>query len=326
MLRSPFVFSKGVIHLCNLKFFENFVYILENQFVKMEFKNYYEILGVSKDSTAEEIKKAYRKLALKYHPDKNPNNPAAEEKFKEIAEAYDVLSNSDSRKKFDEWQNIRQNNYSQPKNSQNYSYSQNDKETDSVFSEFFKQFFNKNQQKYNSDLFKGADKHGKVTIDLEESFLGSERILNVHNEKLRLKIKQGIANGQTLKIKGKGEFSKFGKDKERGDLYVKIVIREHSLFKRENNDLFCDKFVDIYTALLGGKISVVTLRGEVNITIPQCSEYGKVLKIKGYGMPLYENPTELGDLYVTLKYVTPKSLSLKEIELLTQLSNFSKNN
>lgn len=302
----------------------------------MIFKDYYKILGVNANASTEEIKKAYRKLAMIYHPDKNEGDKQAEEKFKEIAEAYEVLSDSEKRLKYDQFVDTKnaqsqQTTYKTHTSSQKHRTTQTQKNKDDQdlddfiknygqgpFSEFFKKFFDKakNTKGY-SNLFKGEDVNGKITIDLEEAYLGSTRILTINNEKLRLRIKPGIENDQILRITGKGKTSVSGG--EPGDLYVRIVIKPHQVFERREKDLYKDIYVDIFTILLGGKTEVVTMKGNVNIAIPQGMEYGKQIKIKGLGMPDYEKENNFGDLFLTIKYKIPNDLTTKEKDLLQQI-------
>ncbi len=297
----------------------------------MLFQDYYKLLGVDKDASPDDVKKQYRKLAMLYHPDRNPGDKQAEEKFKQIAEAYDVLSDPEKRRKFDEFIETKQNAEQQQKK-YTYTTSQvaNDEvfqdfkrrqaEKDDSFSDFFKQFFGKSDTTSGkSSVFKGDDIRGKVTIDLEEAYLGSSRILTVNGEKLRIKIKAGTRDEQIIKIKGKGKPSPF--KGEAGDLYVRIIVKKHHIFERKGNDLYKDVYVDIYTILLGGKINVLTMKGEVSVPIPQGIEQGKKLRLKGMGMSHYDSTTLFGDLYITIKYQIPQSLSEEEKEMLRKIQN-----
>lgn len=294
----------------------------------MKFKDYYKILGVSKDASQEEIKKAYRKLAMIYHPDKNEEGDKhSEEKFKEIVEAYEVLSNSAKREEFDRF-------FGKKTTTKNHTTYQKTTQTNDEnifwddlakkynkgpFSEFFKKFFEKKA----GSILKGDDIKGKITIDLSEAYLGSTRILTVNNEKLRIQIKPGIQNEQILKIPGKGKKSPVSSGAN-GDLYVRIVLKEDTNFKRVNDDLYTNLNVDIYVIMLGGKVQVKTLKGDINIEIPQGTPYGKELRIKGYGMPIYDNPANSGDLYIKIYYAIPKDLSQKEKTLLSELYQLNK--
>jgi len=301
----------------------------------MLFQDYYKIIGVDKEAAPDDIKKQYRKLAMLYHPDRNPGDKESEEKFKQVAEAYDVLSDPEKRKKFDEFIENRETKTQQQANNYQHKYSYTKSSSDnlyeeyykrntqqekgSTFSDFFNQFFGKkNTSGASSGIFKGEDIRGKVTIDLEEAYLGSSRILTVNNEKLRLKIKPGITNEHILKVKGKGKTGAI-KSGENGDLFVRIIIKPHHRFERRDNDLYCDLYVDIFTVLLGGKMSVLTMKGEVNLNIPQGIEYGKILRLRNMGMPNYDEPENFGDLYVCIKYTIPKHLSHEETELLKKI-------
>ncbi|MCF6184442.1 MAG: J domain-containing protein [Bacteroidales bacterium] len=281
----------------------------------MNFKNYYKILGVSASAGEEEIKKAYRKLAKKWHPDKNPDNKKSEDIFKEISEAYDVLSDVMKRKKFDDFVKASQ------KKTYSYSssgiYTQAEYETE--FSDFFKQFFkNKNRQKKRS-YFKGDDIRGKITIDIKEAYFGSARIINTSAGKIRIKIKPGISSEKIIRIPGKGKKSKYGG--ENGDLYIRIIVKNIHNFIRKGDDIIQKTEIDVYTAVLGGEISVKTLNGNIKIVIPENFSYKKKLRLKGYGMPIYDKPGKYGDLYLDLKYKLPEQISEEEKRLLVKLKN-----
>ncbi len=310
----------------------------------MIFKDYYKILGVSQNASADEIKKAYRKLALLYHPDKNPNDKVAEEKFKEIAEAYEVLKDEQKRKEFDNLRSFGQNktrtNY-QSNNTyndfdfnpsykkQNKTYENPDKLweeflkdynlKDFKFSEFFNNFFSNNKRKN-----AGRDKTARLSIDLKEAYLGSTRIITINGEKFRLKIKPGIKNDQLLKIPGKGMPSG-NTGIPAGDLYLRIKIKPHHNFERKNDDLYTETYVDIYTVLLGGDAIIESINGNIKIKIEQGIPYGKILRIKNLGFPNYDNSDKKGDLYIKIKYKIPKTLSSKEKELLNELYSINAN-
>lgn len=293
----------------------------------MEFKDYYKILGVSKTATPEEIKKAYRKLAVKYHPDKNAGNKAAEEKFKEANEANDVLSDPEKRKKYDElgenwkyYQNAPPPNQGAQRGRQQYHYSTSDEDYEgSGFSDFFESIFGNRFNGRSRGPAKGEDYQTNVTISLEEAYTGTARLLEVNGEKLQMKFKPGTADGQNLRIKGKG--GPGDKGGERGDIYVTVHISPHPYFERKGDDLYCDASVDLYTAILGGKATVKTLKGNIQITIPKETENGKVLRLKGMGMPKYGKENDFGDIYAKVKLILPKNLTPEEIALFQQLKN-----
>lgn len=298
----------------------------------MEFKDYYKTLGVSKTASTEEIKKAYRKLAVKYHPDKNQGNKAAEEKFKEANEANDVLSDPEKRKKYDElgenWKHYQPGNppprqgYGAAGSRQQY-YSSDEDFGGSNFSDFFESIFGSGSRFGGGSRgpVKGEDYQTNVTISLEEAYTGTARLLEVSGEKLQIKFKPGTADGQNLRIKGKG--GPAGKNGTRGDIFVTLHVSPHSYFERKEDDLYCEITVDLYTAILGGKATVRTLKGNIQITIPKETDNGKVLRLKGLGMPKYANPTEFGDIYAKVKLQIPKNLSKEELDLFQQLKNKS---
>jgi len=301
----------------------------------MDFQDYYKILGIERSAKTAEIKKAYRQLALKLHPDKNQDNPNAHEQFVKIQEAYNVLQDSQKKIKYDQLYDIKAKvrNSTNQTRSKNYTYTgftdyDSDLETSEndydggLFSGLFGQFFSKKKSKYDySYLYKGKDLKGKISIDLEEAFLGSDRIITVYNEKLRIKIKKGVKNEQVIKVKGKGAYGELGK--QRGDLYITIKINPNINFTRKDNNLYRDINVNIYSAILGGKIQFETLHGSVIITIPEGTLSGTQLRVKGKGMPKYSNPSECGDLYVNILHKMPVGLTEEEKNLLKKLKEIS---
>ncbi|MFY9308216.1 MAG: J domain-containing protein [Bacteroidia bacterium] len=299
----------------------------------MDYKDYYKILGISKTATADEIKKAYRKLAVKYHPDKNPNDKSAGEKFKEINEANEVLGNPEKRKRYDElgenWNSYQQSppwgqNKQGPgfNNDNAYQYTTGEQFRESDFSDFFESVFGNRfggGKQSRARAFKGQDYNAEMQISLEEAYSGTTRQFELDNQKLQLKTKPGTKDGQVLRLKGKGgKGVNGGAD---GDVYITVHIPEHPHFKRKEDDLYCDATVDLYTAILGGEALIRTLRGPIKITLGKETDNGKVLRLKGMGMPVYGKDNEYGDLYVKVNIKLPKNLSPKELELFMELSN-----
>lgn len=294
----------------------------------MEFKDYYKILGVAKNASQDEIKKAYRKLAVKYHPDKNPNDKTIEEKFKEINEANEVLSNVEKRKKYDEvgenWKYYEQQGTSEAdfnwsnKGSKGGTYN-SEQFNESNFADFFESIFggrfNQHQQ-----TFKGSDYKAELHLTLEEAYEGSTQKLHVDNQTLQITIRPGIKDGQILRMKGKG--GKGSSPGQEGDIYITAHVMEHAYFTRKENDLHCTINVDLYTAILGGHAIVKTLKNPIKVTIGKETDNGKVLRLKGMGMPVYNTANQFGDLYVKVQVQLPKNLSAKEIDLFKELSMF----
>lgn len=304
----------------------------------MDFKDYYKILGIDKTATADEIKKAYRKLAIKYHPDKNPNDKSSEEKFKEINEANEVLGDVEKRKKYDElgenWKYYQQSgqqggqkqaqdfDWSKWANKEGGSYQSGGQFQEGDFSDFFSTIFGESFAGSRQDrqrTFKGQDFNAEMQISLEEAYSGTTRQLELDNQKLQLKTKPGIKDGQLLRLKGKGGKGLNGGPD--GNLYISVHVSEHPHFKRKDDDLYCDIEVDLYTAILGGQTLIRTLRNPIKMTINKETDNGKVLRLKGMGMPKYGKENEFGDLYAKVNVKLPKNISEKEMELFKVLSN-----
>ncbi len=296
----------------------------------MDFKDYYKTLGVAKTATADEIKKAFRKLALQYHPDKNPDNKAAEEKFKEISEANEVLSDAEKRKKYDElgenWNEKQAQDFDGYQrynrgDGGSYQYSGGQQFDESNFSDFFENIFggrSAGAKQRQPRAAKGQDYNAEMQITLEEAYSGTTRQIELHNQKLNLKIKPGIQDGQVLRLKGKGGKGQNGG--QDGNVHITTHVAEHARYKRKEDDLYCDITVDLYTAVLGGQITINTLRNPIKMTIAKETDNGKVLRLKGMGMPRYGKENEFGDLFAKVNVGLPKNLSESEIELFNQLS------
>lgn len=309
----------------------------------MDYKDYYKVLGVEKTASADDIKKAYRKLALQYHPDKNPGNKQAEEKFKEVNEANEVLSNPENRKKYDQlsesYKYAQQHgggggfDWSQWQTAQHgggrtYTYEGDFGDAfggRGGFSDFFESFFGGHSgfgRSASGEFGRAAPKKGEdytaqMDITLQEAFHGAEKIINLDGQKIRLKIKPGTRQGQVLRLKGKGSAARSGGNA--GDLLISMNIVPGSGTEIKGRDIYMDTPVDIFTAILGGKATISTLRGPINVNIPAGSDSGKILRLKGLGMP-GSNGTSKGDLYIKLKIEVPKNLTEKEQQLFEQLA------
>ena len=305
----------------------------------MEFKDYYKILGVDKNASQDEIKKVYRKLAMKYHPDRNRDNKKAEEKFKQITEANEVLSDPEKRKKYDtlgsNWKQHQSqgqgfddfySNYGRGGGGAQYSYSGDIDDlfgNISGFSDFFESFFGRSgspggQQSRRSR--KGQDFEATLYIPLVEAYNGSNKEISIGGKRVRVKISPGTKDGKKLRLKGLGNEGMNGGEK--GDLYLTLKIEKDPYFELDGNNLYYDLYVDLYTAVLGGKKQVITLGGKtINITIPEGTDSGKVLRLIGLGFPISENSKIYGDLLVRIKVEFPQNLTKEEKELFEKLAS-----
>ena len=294
------------------------------------YKDYYKILGVSKNATQDEIKRAYRKLAAKYHPDRNPGDKTAEERFKEINEAYQVLSDPEKRKLYDnlgsDWERYQKagvswEDFVRQKAGGGYaSYEDLFSDSDSFFDLFeilFGSGFGRGAGRRTNRPRKGQDLKATITITLEEAYHGTTRLIDVNGQKLRITLKPGVANGQKLRIKGKGLPGINGGPN--GDLYIIVQVLPHEKFKREGDDLYLSITIDLYTAVLGGKVKISTFKGDINVTIPPGTQPNKKLRLKGFGMPKYNQPGRYGDLYITVNVEIPTDLTEEEKELFKKL-------
>ena len=290
----------------------------------MAFIDYYKILGVPKSASESAIKKAYRKLARKYHPDLNPNDKVAEKTFKEINEANEVLSNAENRKKYDQYGEHWQHSEEYEKANQQKQYQKtysggtggyNEEE----FSDFFENMFGgRASGPGNRQVkFRGQDFNAELRLDLKDVYTTHKRTLTVNQKNIRITIPAGVQDGQVIKIKGHG--GKGINNGPNGDLLIQFSIVNHSKFKRDKDNLYVTLDVDLYSALLGGELMVDTFNGKVKLNIKPETQNGTKVKLKGKGFPKYKKVDEFGDLYITYQIKLPKTLSDKEKELIKQL-------
>jgi curved DNA-binding protein len=299
-----------------------------------EFIDYYKALGVAKSASAEDIKKAYRKLARKYHPDLNPNNAEANKKFQQINEANEVLTDPEKRKKYDQygenWKHAEQ--YEQAKHQQGrsswagsgggfggeYGFGGGEE-----FSDFFQQFFGQGgRQRTRQAGYRGEDFNAELQMNLSDAYRTRQEVLTINGKKVRITIPAGVEDGQVIKLKGYGGEGINGGPN--GDLYIKFVINNDSSFQRVGNDLYTTIELPLYTAILGGEKIIDTLGGKVKLKIAEETQNGTKIRLKGKGFPAYKKEGEYGDLYVTYNIVLPKGLSQKEKDLFRQLANEQK--
>ena len=326
------------------------------------YKDYYKVLGVDKKASVEDIRKAFRKLAVKYHPDKNPNDKSAEDKFKEISEANDVISNPDKRKRYDEfgenWEYAEKSGANRQQqqgrgNAQQNTFTADDFADDAHFKDIFEKFFGGNRgnnggniggnsggfgggnnggnfngsgfgggfggQRFSTNPTEhGANYEAELQVLLADSFHGVKRILDLETQQISITLKRGVRDGQKIRIPEKGGKGMNGG--KNGDLFITIKLVRDPFIERIGDDLHVTVPVDMYTALLGGKVPVKTFHGVKNLNIKEETENGNTVRLKGLGMPKYENSNEFGDLYAKIVIKMPKNLTEEEKTLIKQLA------
>ena len=297
----------------------------------MEYKDYYKILGVAKNASQNDIKKAYRKLARKYHPDINPNDKTAEHNFKEANEAHEVLGNPEKRKKYDrygkDWQHAEEfEKYraQQQQQQQGRTYTQNTGDFGGHdFSDFFESMFGGATGGFSRSSggrnvkFRGQDFNAELRLNLRDVYKQHKQTLTVNGKNIRITIPAGVENGQTIKIKSHGGPGRNGGPN--GDLYITFSVENDTSFKREGSNLYKTVDLNFYKAVLGGEITVDTFDGKVKLKVRPETGNGTVVKLKGKGFPVYKKEGNFGDLFVTYQIKTPTDLSPREKELFQEL-------
>ncbi len=298
----------------------------------MDYIDYYKTLEITKSATEAEIKKAYRKLARKYHPDLNPNDKEAEKKFKEINEANEVLGNPENRKKYDkygkDWKHADEfekagynpNQQQRPgqQSGRGFSDFSSGDFSESDFSDFFNSMYGSARSSRSQSKYRGQDFNAELELDLVSAYTTHKQNLTVNGKNIRITIPAGVENGQIIKIPGHGGPGVNGGPN--GDLYITFLIANNPGFKREGNNLYAEINLDLYTAILGGEIYINTFDGKVKIKVPPETQTGTKVKLKGKGFPLYKKENQFGDLYVTYTLKIPTKLSGKEKELFEELA------
>ena len=300
----------------------------------MDYIDYYKTLGIDKNASSDDIKKAYRKLARKHHPDLNPNDQEAVKKFQQINEAHEVLSDPDKRKKYDQygadWKQADQFEEARRQQQQyssrggnpfgegaHYSYSGDDAD----FSDFFNSMFGGaggGRQYREQAKFKGQDYRATLQLNLTEAYKTHQQTFTVNGKNIRITVPAGIENGQEIKIKGYGGEGVNGGPK--GDLYITFNIHNNTQFTRSGNDLNLAVGLDLYKAILGGEETIETLGGKVKLKIAPETQSGTKVRLKGKGFPVYKKEEAFGDLYITYNILLPKNLTAKEKELFEELA------
>ncbi|MBR5861681.1 MAG: DnaJ domain-containing protein [Bacteroidaceae bacterium] len=281
----------------------------------MAFIDYYKVLGVERNATQEEIRKAYRRMAKKYHPDINKNDPTAKERFQEVNEANEVLGNPEKRKKYDEygenWQHADEFEAQRRQYNNNGHYDfggyggfgdfSSSAGNNSGFSDFFEQLFGSQFNRRRAT--KGDDINATLTLTLHEAATTHKQTVNINGNNIRITIPAGIADGQKIRVRGHGASSP--QTTSRGDLYITFRIEPDNIFTRDGNNLHATVTTDLYTMLLGGELLVPTLTGNAKLNVKPGTQPDSKLRLRGKGFPIYKRDGEFGDLIITLKVKLP---------------------
>lgn len=308
----------------------------------MIFKDYYKELDVEKTATPEEIKKAFRRLAVEYHPDKNSGDTSAEERFKVISEANEVLSDPVKRQKYDQfgadWKHYEEtgappggfdwSKYASGRSGPTHRTSAPQSDAmfnDEVVNDLFEMLFGQRsgqRRGRQSVAIKGEDLETETTLSLEEAYHGTTRLIRLDGQTIKVTIRPGVADGQSLRIPGQGGGGSSGGPN--GDLYLTVKIAPHPEFQRKGDDLHRDLPVELYTAVLGGKTQIRSLKGNLTVNIPKGTPNGKEVRLRRLGMPVYGREGEFGNLLAKVDIVVPEHLSEGEIDLFSRLAALRK--
>jgi len=309
----------------------------------MDFKDYYEIMGLSPNADKKEIQQTFRKLARKYHPDINPGNKEAEDKFKTINEAYQVLSDVEKRKKYDElraqylqwkqsgrsqqdfdWQNWA----AQTGNGTHVQYANaEDMEdlfgSDSPYSEFFANIFTQSRRSSSTrgkvpNPRRGRDVEYEIDLTLKEAFQGTERLLEIDRHRIKASIPAGVRTGSRVRLIGQGEPG-YNKGPA-GDLFLLVKVLPNDTFEREGDNLYVEVPVDIFTAIAGGETKIPTLERPLTLKIPARTNARQNFRLRGKGMPHLSDPETRGDLFAKVRLVLPDSMTDQEVDSIRNLA------
>jgi curved DNA-binding protein len=294
----------------------------------MNFVDYYKILGLDKSASPKDVKNAYRKLARKYHPDLNPNNADAKTNFQQINEANEVLSDPEKRKKYDQYGKDWQHADEFEKQKQQQSQSSGSRSSGGFsggqsagdFSDFFESMFGGSRSGGGRQAkYRGEDYSTEIHLELIEAYKTHKQTLSVNGKNIRINIPAGVDNGQTIKITGHGGPGTNGGPI--GDLYISFSVANHPNMKRLENNLYTTVELDLYTAVLGGEITINTLDGKVKLNVKPETQNGTKVNLKGKGFPVYKNEGKFGDMQVTYSVKVPTNLTAKQKELFEELRN-----
>lgn len=308
----------------------------------MAYIDYYGVLGVSKTASQDEIKKAFKKLARKYHPDLNPNDPTAKQKFQEINEANEVLSDPEKRKKYDaygeNWKHAdefeaQKQRYQQQdggyggfggmgggywSSTDGGGFSGNFSGEEGEFSDFFESLFgSRHGNRRGNSAFKGQDYNAELHLSLKDAAVTHKQILEINGKKIRITVPAGVADGQTIKLNGQGGPGTNGGPA--GDLYITFAIPDDPAFHRERDNLYMPVSIDLYTAILGGEKVIDTLNGKVKLKVKPETQNGTKVRLRGKGFPVYKKEGQFGDLFITYEVKIPQHLTERQKELFREI-------
>lgn len=306
----------------------------------MDVKDYYQILGVSRNASEDDIKKAYRKLARQYHPDVNPDDPQAQQRFQEVNEAHAVLSDPDKRAQYDRFGKDWERYQAAGTGTGDFDWSQYAGGNPNIrfegfggnsgFSSFFETLFGGGFGGPQSGFNGGFDPYGgartaqqqgehietPIKISLSEAYFGTERVLSKNGRQIDVKIPKGVKTGSKVRLKGEGQPSPTGG--KPGHLYLVVEVEEDKRFQRTGDKLYTTFDLPLFTAILGGEAFVTTMDGTVTLNIPPGTQSGAKFRLRGKGMPNLKNPREQGDLFATAQIIIPQNLSNAELDLVRQ--------
>lgn len=301
----------------------------------MAFIDYYSVLGLDRSASADDIKKAYRKLARKYHPDLNPDNKEAHQKFQQINEANEVLSDPEKRKKYDEygenWKHAEEYEKARQQQSQNGGFAgfggygssaggYNFEGDSGEFSDFFESLFgNRGSGRRSASAYKGQDYTAELHLSLRDAATTHKQTLSVNGKNIRITVPAGVADGQVIKLPKQG--GKGSNNAPDGDLYITFIVEEDPLFKRKGDDLYVTVSLNLYTAILGGETMVDTLDSKVKLKVKAGTQNETKVRLKGKGFPVYKKEEQYGDLYITYSIEIPTDLTEEQKSLFQKIAD-----
>lgn len=299
-----------------------------------DFIDYYKVLGIGKDASADDIKKAYRKLARKYHPDLNPNDSVAQKTFQQINEANEVLSDPEKRKKYDQygenWKHADQFEQARQQGGGNPYHNQGaagggfegfDFGGGEGFSDFFEQMFGARTtgRSGKGAQFRGQDFNAQLQLNLADVYHTHKQVITVNDKNIRITIPAGVEDGQVIRLKGHGSAGRNGGPA--GDLYITFIIKNNTAFDRVGNDLYTTVELPLYTAVLGGEWIIDTPGGKLKLKVAPETQTGTKIRLKGKGFPIYKQEGAFGDLYITYHIKIPTGLTEEQKDLFRKLAN-----